>query len=69
MKKYLKDKNGKFKGSLPDPTLLPINPNSNAIPPLPEPSIVESYRDNNGNLAFRETEASRRDFLRNLFRH
>jgi hypothetical protein len=68
MRKYLKGKDGKFKGSLPDPTLLPSTSDNKIIPPLPEPSIVESYKDENGNLAFRETEASRRDFLRNLFR-
>jgi hypothetical protein len=34
-KKYIKGKDGKFKGSLPDPTMLPQPPVSNSLPPLP----------------------------------
>lgn len=34
-KKYIKGKNGKFKGSLPDPTMLPKTASLSSLPTLP----------------------------------
>lgn len=42
MRKYIKGKDGKFKGSLPDPTTLPKAPISNFLPTTPPPSQTHS---------------------------
>ena len=41
-KKYIKGKDGKFKGSLPDPAMLPKAPISNSLPTTPPPSHTPS---------------------------
>lgn len=67
MTKYIKGKDGKFQGSVPDAATAPAA--SPVLPKKPEPSsekITESFTDNDGNLAFRYTEEYQREFMRNL---